>query len=112
MVSVLHDGRMKWQELAAIHRAGGERYTRDFINGAIFGDPRSAARVNNLIGEFQIITPGDDTAMPLIELAGSADEESPIPAGLEDALDQIFFEQFWEHVNPQLPDPLTKQNEE
>ncbi len=43
MITVLHDGSMRWQELGAIQQAGGERYTCDAI-GAFFGDEAAAAR--------------------------------------------------------------------
>jgi hypothetical protein len=110
MVAVFHDGSMEWQELAAIHRAGGVRYSSDFISG-LLGDEKAATRARDLIGEFKIGSPGDETAMDFFRHAGALDENAKLSDDLEATFDRIFSEQFWEHVNPQLPDPLQSPNE-
>ncbi|MEI7912563.1 MAG: hypothetical protein WCK77_23285 [Verrucomicrobiota bacterium] len=87
----------------------GRQHTSDFL-GAIMGDPGAAARARHRIDEFLIETPADETAMPLLRFAAEQADGLPWPAGLEAALDRFFPEQFWEHVNPQLPDPLPPPN--
>lgn len=104
-IAVLRDGTMEWQELEAISQAGGDQYISDFV-GAIMGDEKAALRATNLIDEFKISTAADETVMEFLSKAGSLDEDTPLPSGLEDQLDEIFMEQFWNYVNSQLPNPL------
>jgi hypothetical protein len=113
-ISVRHDGSIEWIEDRALADAGGQQHLQDFV-GALFGDQRAASRARHRLREFQIETPPDETAMALLRLAGGQDDGSeeddrPWPDGLGDALDSFFFEQFWEHVNPVLPNPIPHEN--
>ena len=91
----------------AAARAGGDRFIGDFV-GAIMGERKAARRAHHIISEFQIESPADDTAMPLIKHAASIEQDTTFPDSLTDSLDDIFIELFWEHVNPQLPERLNK----
>ena len=110
-ISVRHDGDIDWIEEGAVAEAGGRQHFSDFVDGAIFGDGAAARRALNRMDEFTITVPSDETARPLLDKAGevyAADTEWP--DGLGSALDNFFLEQFWEHVNPSLSNPLTNEN--
>jgi hypothetical protein len=110
-ILVRHDGAIDWIEDGAVVQAGGRQPLEDFVSGAIFGDSAAARRALNRMDEFTITTPSDDTARPLLDKAGQVyADDSEWPEGLGDALDIFFLEQFWEHVNPFLPNPLTNEN--
>ena len=105
LISVDPNGASEWLELKALQKAGGDQHVSDFI-GAIIGDQNRAKRAKHRADEFKIFTEPASNDLDFINYA-SKNHDNP-DCNLDETLNIYFLKQFWDEVNPQLPNQIKK----
>jgi len=111
-VIVGHDGISYWLDHTSSqpHLQGGPE-ANDRLS-AILGDESARRKVANVESEYTIAVPVPEAGLEMLRDQFAPyywDESLPVDFDLDDGIDSVLEPLFWEHVNPYLNPPCTKE---